>query len=127
MARKRHGHVSQKLYLTGSILPISLHCQATNTRDASRREYEVLCVSQFTLFAKLQKHDRPDFHHAMGAAEARELYSRLLAHMGGMYDPSKIKVGKGASWTWRLILIDDTKQQREASSPSGIWWERPSD
>lgn len=59
----------------------------------------MLCVSQFTLFAKLQKHDRPDFHHAMGAAEARDLYSRLLAHMGGTYDPSKIKVGRGASWT----------------------------
>lgn len=54
----------------------------------------MLCVSQFTLFAELKKQDRPDFHRAMGAAEARELYGWMLEQLGAAYHPDKIKVGR---------------------------------
>lgn len=58
------------------------------------RGLEVLCVSQFTLFAELKKQDRPDFHRAMGAAEARELYGWMLEQLGAAYHHDKIKVGR---------------------------------
>ncbi|KAI0636587.1 D-tyrosyl-tRNA deacylase [Trametes polyzona] len=65
-------------------------------------EGEVLCVSQFTLFANTSK-GKPDFHRAMASGPSRDLYGSFLKRMGELYKPEKIKDGKfGAMMDVRL-------------------------
>lgn len=52
---------------------------------------DVLCVSQFTLFANTHKGNKPDFHRAMGSEKSKEMYSLFLERMGKLYKPEKIK------------------------------------
>lgn len=54
---------------------------------------EVLCVSQFTLFARTVKGTKPDFHRAMGGNDARVIYEALLKKLGDSYSHDKIKDG----------------------------------
>ncbi|XP_070491047.1 D-aminoacyl-tRNA deacylase [Chironomus tepperi] len=54
--------------------------------------YEILCISQFTLYYRL-KGNKPDFHHAMGGERAKEMYDQLLATLGKDHNPDKIKDG----------------------------------
>lgn len=56
-------------------------------------DYELLCVSQFTLFAKTTKGSKPDFHASMKTAEANEMYTKFLHKLGKAYKPEKIKDG----------------------------------
>ncbi|CAL1705490.1 unnamed protein product [Somion occarium] len=55
---------------------------------------EVLCVSQFTLFANTSKGNKPDFHRAMASEASRDLYTTFLSKMGELYRPDRIKDGK---------------------------------
>ncbi|KDN52388.1 D-tyrosyl-tRNA deacylase [Tilletiaria anomala UBC 951] len=55
---------------------------------------EVLCVSQFTLHARMNKGTKPDFHRAMGGQSARELYEQFLASMREAYKCDCIKDGQ---------------------------------
>ena len=55
-----------------------------------QKKFEVLCVSQFTLFAKL-KGNKPDFHLAMKADDSQSFYERFLAQMRSNYEPEAIK------------------------------------
>ncbi|KAH9900961.1 D-tyrosyl-tRNA deacylase [Cubamyces lactineus] len=65
-------------------------------------EGEVLCVSQFTLFANTSK-GKPDFHRAMASGPSRDLYGSFLKRMGELYRPEKIKDGRfGAMMDVRL-------------------------
>ncbi|XP_003972201.1 D-aminoacyl-tRNA deacylase 1 [Takifugu rubripes] len=60
-------------------------------------DYEVLCVSQFTLQCIL-KGNKPDFHMAMPAELAEPFYNNILENMRSIYKPELIKDGKfGAS------------------------------
>jgi D-tyrosyl-tRNA(Tyr) deacylase len=43
---------------------------------------EVLCVSQFTLYADTRRGNRPSFVEAAPAAQAAELYSRFCDRLG---------------------------------------------
>ncbi|GAK64050.1 D-tyrosyl-tRNA deacylase [Moesziomyces antarcticus] len=54
---------------------------------------EVLCVSQFTLFARTVKGTKPDFHRAMGGNDARVIYEALLKKLGDSYAHDRIKDG----------------------------------
>ncbi|KAJ1035075.1 hypothetical protein NDA18_000676 [Ustilago nuda] len=54
---------------------------------------EVLCVSQFTLFARTVKGTKPDFHRAMGGDNAKIIYETLLKKLGDSYAADKIKDG----------------------------------
>ncbi|KAK0463598.1 D-Tyr tRNAtyr deacylase-like domain-containing protein [Desarmillaria tabescens] len=56
-------------------------------------EGEILCVSQFTLLANTTK-DKPDFHLAMSADPARELYGTFLDMLREAYVPERVKDGK---------------------------------
>ncbi|KAI8989811.1 D-tyrosyl-tRNA deacylase [Trametes punicea] len=63
---------------------------------------EVLCVSQFTLFANTSK-GKPDFHRAMASGPSRDLYGSFLKRMGDLYRPEKIQDGRfGAMMDVRL-------------------------
>jgi len=55
---------------------------------------DVLCVSQFTLFANTQKGNKPDFHRAMGSEKSKEMYTLFLERMGKLYKVDKIKDGR---------------------------------
>ncbi|KAJ3113956.1 D-tyrosyl-tRNA(Tyr) deacylase [Phlyctochytrium bullatum] len=52
---------------------------------------EVLCVSQFTLYALTSKGSKPDFHLAMKSDSSRDMYHRFLDKMKAAYAPEKIK------------------------------------
>ncbi|CAG8910012.1 unnamed protein product [Penicillium egyptiacum] len=56
-------------------------------------EGEVLCVSQFTLYAKMKKGNKPDFHDAAGPEPARRLYDYFYDKMGEGYIPDRVKNG----------------------------------
>jgi D-Tyr-tRNAtyr deacylase len=58
-----------------------------------QKQLQVLCVSQFTLFAKL-KGNKPDFHLAMGGDSSRATYARFLEQMKAGYQPDRI-AGEG--------------------------------
>lgn len=55
-------------------------------------DLEILIVSQFTLYAYM-KGNKPDFHYAMNADGARELYEYFVSECGKAYKPEKVKMG----------------------------------
>lgn len=55
-----------------------------------QKGYEVLCVSQFTLYGTLTKKNQPDYKLAMKAIPAQELYSKFLNQLKESYEPDKI-------------------------------------
>ncbi|KAH9843139.1 D-Tyr tRNAtyr deacylase-like domain-containing protein [Rhodofomes roseus] len=55
---------------------------------------DVLCVSQFTLFANTHRSSNPDFHRAMGTEAGRQMYASFLDKMQALYKPDKIKSGR---------------------------------
>ncbi|TNY17604.1 enoyl-CoA hydratase/carnithine racemase [Rhodotorula diobovata] len=57
-------------------------------------DYEVLCVSQFTLQANLRKGAKPDFHGACPPEVARQMYEDLLADLRRRYKPERIRDGR---------------------------------
>lgn len=56
-------------------------------------EGEVLCVSQFTLFASTKKGSKPDFHGAAKPEIAKELYDHFLSSIRAQYPPERVKDG----------------------------------
>ncbi|XP_034256095.1 D-aminoacyl-tRNA deacylase [Thrips palmi] len=63
------------------------------SRSVTDMQYEILCVSQFTLYYYL-KGNKPDFHAAMPGAQSQEFYNSFLDTLKKLYDPSKIKDGQ---------------------------------
>ncbi|XP_063980495.1 D-aminoacyl-tRNA deacylase 1 isoform X2 [Diachasmimorpha longicaudata] len=57
------------------------------------KQYEVLCVSQFTLY-HIMKGNKLDFHRAMSAVHAEPFYRNFIAELGKVYNPEFIKDGK---------------------------------
>ncbi|KAG4301483.1 hypothetical protein PCANB_002372 [Pneumocystis canis] len=53
---------------------------------------EILCVSQFTLQAKLKK-SKPDFHMAAKGSDAKKLYTNILDKLRQALGKDKIKEG----------------------------------
>lgn len=53
----------------------------------------MLAVSQFTLYS-VMKGNRPDFHAALQAEEARELFDLYVEMLRKNYDPTKVKTGQ---------------------------------
>ncbi|MEQ2212935.1 hypothetical protein XENOCAPTIV_007077, partial [Xenoophorus captivus] len=65
-------------------------------KSVMEREFEVLCVSQFTLQCIL-KGNKPDFHSAMPAELAQPFYNSILEGMRSAYKPELIKGGQNVS------------------------------
>ncbi|KAM4692874.1 D-aminoacyl-tRNA deacylase 1 [Discoglossus pictus] len=57
------------------------------------KQYEVLCVSQFTLQCIL-KGNKPDYHMAMPSEQAEPFYNDFLQQMRKTYKPELIKDGR---------------------------------
>lgn len=56
-------------------------------------EGEVLCVSQFTLYASTKKGTKPSFHRSANGETAKELYDHFLSQVRELYQPSRVKDG----------------------------------
>ena len=54
---------------------------------------EVLCVSQFTLFASTRKGNKPDFHGAAKPDIAKELYHYFVSTISSSYQADRVKDG----------------------------------
>lgn len=50
-------------------------------------------VSQFTLYAKMKKGNKPDFHDAASPDTARKIYDFFYSKMGEGYNPDRVKNG----------------------------------
>jgi D-tyrosyl-tRNA(Tyr) deacylase len=90
-------------YIVKKILNIRLfEAEATNeassgntrwSKSVVERDFEILCVSQFTLQSTL-KGTKPDFHLAMGADQSMDFYQKFLTSLKKSYKEDKIKDGK---------------------------------
>lgn len=71
------------------------------------RDFEVLCVSQFTLQCIL-KGNKPDFHSAMPAELAQPFYDSMLENMRSTHKPELIKGGsnRGVGPPQQSLLFD---------------------
>ncbi|KAI0345090.1 hypothetical protein BDW22DRAFT_1426789 [Trametopsis cervina] len=63
-------------------------------RSVKDIEGDVLCVSQFTLFANTSKGNKPDFHRAMSTEASKQMYSAFLDRIRSSYKPDKIQDGR---------------------------------
>lgn len=60
------------------------------SKSVMDKQYEVLCVSQFTLQCVL-KGNKPDFHLAMPTEQAESFYNSFLEQLRKTYRPELIK------------------------------------
>ncbi|GFO07399.1 D-tyrosyl-tRNA(tyr) deacylase [Plakobranchus ocellatus] len=60
-------------------------------------DYEVLCVSQFTLESTL-KGNKPDFREAMVSEKSKAFYGKFLEALKSQYKPEKIQDGEFGSY-----------------------------
>ncbi|KAL6764925.1 D-Tyr tRNAtyr deacylase-like domain-containing protein [Haematococcus lacustris] len=61
-------------------------------KDVISCGYEVLLVSQFTLYGRLQK-AKPDFTKAMSTAPAKEMWAAFVAQVQEAHKPELVKDG----------------------------------
>ena len=78
---------------------------------------EILSVSQFTLYAKTTKGNKPDFHKAQKGELALELYNYFISNLRKELGTDKVKDGKfGSIMSCSLVnegpvtIILDSKQ-----------------
>lgn len=84
---------------------------------------EILCVSQFTLYAHTAKGAKPDFHRSMKGPDAKKIYDALLVRIGELLGSAdRVKDGVfGAMMDVSLTndgpvtLIVDTADSRKSS------------
>ena len=62
--------------------------------DANSGGHSILLVSQFTLYGKVYKKGRLDFHNAMPPAEAKGLYERLVDEVRGVLGEDRTASGE---------------------------------
>lgn len=62
-------------------------------RNVQDIQGEVLCVSQFTLYASTRKGNKPDFHGAAKPEIAKELYDHFVSTIKQSYEQTKVKDG----------------------------------
>ncbi|XP_077460646.1 D-aminoacyl-tRNA deacylase 1 [Stigmatopora argus] len=86
------------------------------TKSVMDRDYEVLCVSQFTLQCVL-KGNKPDFHSAMPAELAQPFYASILENMRSAYKPELVKDGKFGT-SMQVDIQNDGPVTIELTSPS---------
>jgi D-tyrosyl-tRNA(Tyr) deacylase len=69
-----------------------------------QKNYQVLCVSQFTLYGTLSKKNQPDYKLAMKSIPAEQLYTKFLSILKESYEDDKIFDGQfGAMMDVELI------------------------
>ncbi|KAK6589453.1 hypothetical protein RS030_203214 [Cryptosporidium xiaoi] len=61
-----------------------------NVKD---KNYEILIVSQFTLYGTVKNGSKPDFHYAMNGKDALIIFNSIVDKFKTSYSPEKIKTG----------------------------------
>lgn len=64
---------------------------AANVTNVDKTGVELLVVSQFTLYAKISKGTKPDFHYAMPGDRAKDMYETVLTKLRKEYKPEAVK------------------------------------
>lgn len=54
---------------------------------------EILCVSQFTLYASTKKGNKPDFHKSANGETARQIYDHFFQAVQKQYERDRVKDG----------------------------------
>ena len=84
-------------YIVKKLLSIRLWPSIDGSRHWSHSvlelDYSLLCVSQFTLHARL-KGTKPDFHMSMSGEQSRIIYEKLLNQLREHYKKEKIFDGE---------------------------------
>lgn len=62
-------------------------------KSVTDKQFEILCVSQFTLYAVL-KGNKPDFHQSMGSDQSEAFYHQFLTALKSKYKADFVKDGK---------------------------------
>ncbi|XP_011298303.1 D-tyrosyl-tRNA(Tyr) deacylase 1 isoform X2 [Fopius arisanus] len=110
-------------YIVKKILNLKLFDDEKGKRWAASvmdKRYEVLCVSQFTLY-HVMKGNKLDFHRAMSAAHAEPFYKNFIGELGKAYEPELIKDGQfGALMTVRIENDGPVTIEIESPSPKEI-------
>ncbi|XP_036912927.1 D-aminoacyl-tRNA deacylase 1 isoform X2 [Sturnira hondurensis] len=86
------------------------------SKSVMDKQYEVLCVSQFTLQCVL-KGNKPDFHLAMPTEQAENLYNSFLEQLRKTYRPELIKDGKFGAYM-QVHIQNDGPVTIELESPA---------
>ncbi|XP_052744322.1 D-aminoacyl-tRNA deacylase 1 isoform X1 [Bicyclus anynana] len=81
-------------------------------------DYEVLCVSQFTLY-NTWKGNKPDFHLAMPSENSRVFYENFIEMLKCQYKPDKVKDGVFGAYM-QVSLQNDGPVTLELESPAHI-------
>ncbi|CAL1129829.1 unnamed protein product [Cladocopium goreaui] len=90
--------------------------------------FELLVVSQFTLFATFKK-PKPDFHQAMGGDQAQQLYEAFIKKLAASDGPKAVATGvfgalmqvelcNDGPVTVELVSNPETSKSPETSTPS---------
>jgi D-tyrosyl-tRNA(Tyr) deacylase len=66
---------------------------------------EILCVSQFTLYAVL-KGNKPDFHQSMRADTSKQFFDHFIANLKRSYNEDLVKIGSFGSYMAVNIVND---------------------
>lgn len=74
----------------------------TSVRD---NDLEILCVSQFTLYAVLNG-NKPDFHQSMRAETSKEFFNSFLTKLRKAYNEDRVKEGSFGNYMAVNIVND---------------------
>ncbi|EGD73639.1 D-tyrosyl-tRNATyr deacylase 1 [Salpingoeca rosetta] len=74
-------------------------------KSAQDLDLDVLCVSQFTLYAKCKK-AKPDFHMAMPGSASKEFYESFLHKIRSDYREDKVKDGEFGAYM-KVDIVND--------------------
>uniref|UniRef100_A0A803LLS0 D-aminoacyl-tRNA deacylase n=1 Tax=Chenopodium quinoa TaxID=63459 RepID=A0A803LLS0_CHEQI len=80
-----------------------------------QKNYEVLLVSQFTLYGTL-KGNKPDFHVAMPPQRAKPFYETVVENFRKSYNPDSIKDGIFGAMM-KVNLVNDGPVTLQLESP----------
>lgn len=72
-------------------------------KSVKNLNYEILCISQFTLYGKLNG-NKPDFHNAMSTQKAEQMYDLFVQKVRENYKPELVK--DGLFGLYRTIQLD---------------------
>ncbi|KAL6627087.1 hypothetical protein ACP70R_030813 [Stipagrostis hirtigluma subsp. patula] len=85
-------------------------------QSVMQRNFEVLLVSQFTLYGIL-KGNKPDFHVAMPPAKAKPFYASLVEKFQKSYSTGAVKDGVFGAMM-KVSLVNDGPVTMQVDSPS---------
>lgn len=88
-------------------------------QHVKQKGFEILCVSQFTLYGTLSKKNQPDYKLAMKAEQAQAMYNKFLDVLREGYSEDKIFDGRfGAMMDVGLVndgpvtLVIDSREDK---------------